>query len=140
MSIMSSFERIIYEVEKGRARITLNRPEKLKSVPPELLEPEVEQLADRLAKIDPDLLSSNKRIINTGLELMGARTLQRLAAEGDARAHRAEATEVFRRTHREKGLKAALTERDGKFGDGRARVKGPEIRDENGRLVNPENG
>ena len=107
----------------------------LKSVPPELLEQEVEQLADRLAKIDPDLLSSNKRIINIGLELMGARTLQRLASEGDARAHRAEATEGFRKTMREKGLKEALTERDGRFGDGRARVRGPETRDENGRLV-----
>jgi len=107
----------------------------LKSVPPDLLEQEVEQLADRMAMIDVDLLSSNKRIINMGLELMGARTLQRMAAEGDARAHRAEATAGFDKTAREKGLKEAFIERDGKFGDGRARVRGPEIRDENGRLV-----
>ena len=38
----------------------------LKSVPREHLEHEVEQLADRLAMIDPDLLSANKRIINLG--------------------------------------------------------------------------
>lgn len=107
----------------------------LKSVPIDLLEQEVEQLADRMAMIDPDLLSSNKRIINLGLELMGARTLQRMAAEGDARAHRAEAVSGFGKTHREKGLKEALLERDDKFGDGRARVKGPEIRDDDGRLV-----
>ena len=35
----------------------------------------------------------------------------------------------------EKGLRDTLRERDAKFGDGRVRVNGPEIRDENGRLV-----
>ena len=45
----------------------------MKAVPKEHLENEVEQLADRLAMIDPDLLSASKRIINMGLELMGAR-------------------------------------------------------------------
>ena len=106
----------------------------LKAVPAELLSAEVEGLADRLALIDPDLLSANKRIVNVGLELMGARTLQRLAAENDARAHLAESARQFRLTAREKGLKAALRERDEKFGDGRARVEGAEVRDEKGRL------
>jgi enoyl-CoA hydratase/carnithine racemase len=106
----------------------------LKAVPAELLSAEVEGLADRLALIDPDLLSANKRIVNIGLELMGARTLQRLAAENDARAHLAESARQFRLTAREKGLKAALRERDEKFGDGRARVEGAEVRDEKGRL------
>src|SRR5262249_57981006 len=45
----------------------------LKAVPAALLEGEVEGLLDRLALIDPDLLAANKRIINIGLELMGAR-------------------------------------------------------------------
>lgn len=107
----------------------------LKSVPKDLLEQEVEQLADRLAMIDPDLLSANKRIINLALELMGARTLQRLAAENDARGHNAAAARGFRQSVMEKGLKETLRERDAKFGDGRARVMGPEIRDEKGRLV-----
>jgi hypothetical protein len=35
-------------------------------------------------------------------------------------------------------LKQALRERDEKLGDGRARVDGPEIRDERGRLKDPE--
>jgi len=107
----------------------------MKSVPADLLEAEVEGLADRLAKIDPDLLSANKRIVNTGMELMGARTLQRMAAENDGRAHRAPGTAAFRQNAKEKGLKAALQARDAEFGDGRARVVGPEIRDEKGRLV-----
>ena len=59
----------------------------LKAVPESLLQNEVEGLADRLCHIDPELLSVNKRSINLGMELMGAMTLQRLAAENDARAH-----------------------------------------------------
>jgi len=106
----------------------------LKAVPADLLGAEVEGLADRMALIDPDLLSANKRIVNIALELMGARTVQRLAAENDARAHLAESARQFRLTAREKGLRAALRERDEKFGDGRARVQGPELRDEKGRL------
>ena len=107
----------------------------LKAVPAEHLEAEVEGLADRLAKIDPDLLSANKRIINQGLELMGARTLQRMAVENDVRGHNAQAALGFGGRVQEKGLKEALRERDGIFGDGRARVNGPEFRDERGYLI-----
>jgi enoyl-CoA hydratase len=107
----------------------------LKSVPADVLAAEVEGLADRMALIDPDLLSANKRIINLGLELMGARTLQRLAAENDARAHRAASAREFGAKVMEKGLKAVLRERDAKFGDGRARVHGAETRDADGRLT-----
>jgi enoyl-CoA hydratase len=107
----------------------------LKSVPADLLEQEVEQLADRMALIDPDLLSANKRILNLGLELMGARTLQRLACENDVRGHNTAAARDFLRSFLEKGLRETFRERDAKFGDGRARVNGPEIRDAEGRLV-----
>lgn len=110
----------------------------MKSVPAELLEAEVEQLADRLALIDPDLLSANKRVINTAMELMGAQVLQRLAAENDARGHRAPGTKAYFAAVKEKGLKGAFAERDAKFGDGRARVDVPEIRDERGFVVEPE--
>jgi len=68
----------------------------LKSVPEEHLEQEVEGLADRLSWIDPEMLSTNKRIINVGMELMGSTVLQRLAAENDARAHTTQAArDVF---------------------------------------------
>ncbi len=109
----------------------------LKSVPAEQLEAEVEGLADRLALIDPDLLSANKRVINVGMELMGAQVLQRLAAENDARGHRAPGTKAYFAAVKEKGLREAFRERDAKFGDGRARVEGPEIRDAEGRLIDP---
>jgi enoyl-CoA hydratase len=107
----------------------------MKSVPAELLEAEVEQLLDRLALIDHHLLAANKRIINLGLELMGARTLQRLAVENDARAHLAPGTAEYYRRSRELGLRQAFRERDARFGDGRARVRGPEIRDARGHLI-----
>ncbi len=104
----------------------------MKAVPADMLEAEVEGLADRLAHIDPDLLAANKRIVNLALELMGARTIQRLAAENDARAHLAPGTRTFRKVAQERGLKAALAGRDAQFGDGRARVNGPERRDDRG--------
>jgi enoyl-CoA hydratase len=107
----------------------------LKSVPSDLLAQEVEQLADRMALIDSDLLSANKRILNLGLELMGARTLQRLACENDVRGHNTESARSFLRSFMEKGLRETFRERDAKFGDGRARVNGPEIRDAQGRLI-----
>ena len=107
----------------------------LKAVPADLLEQEVESLAGRMAHIDPDLLSANKRIINTGLELMGARTLQRMAAENDVRGHNTRAANEFRHSVKENGLKETLNARDAKFGDGRARVNGPELRDADGNLI-----
>ena len=70
-----------------------------------------------------------------GLELMGARTLQRFAAETDARAHRAPGTAAYFEAVRAGGLRGAFRDRDEKFGDSVVRVRGPERRDENGRLL-----
>jgi enoyl-CoA hydratase len=89
----------------------------LKSVPADQLAGEVDALADRLAMVDTDLLSCNKRIVNMGLELMGARTLQRMAAEMDARGHLAAGREQFSKNVKEHGLKEAVRMRDGPFGD-----------------------
>jgi len=100
----------------------------LKAVPTDALEDEVEGLADRFALIDPDLLAANKRITNLALELMGAQTLQRLAGENDARAHRAPAVREYGRSVRERGLKETLRRRDEPFGEGNARVDEPEGR------------
>ena len=107
----------------------------MKAVPADLLTREVDGLLDRLARIDPDLLSTNKRVINIGLELMGARTLQRLAAEMDARGHRAPAARATSRALAEDGVRATVHARDARFPDGVVRVDEPEIRDEDGRFV-----
>ncbi len=92
----------------------------LQSVPTGDLEQVVESLADKMAMIDSELLTANKRVCNLALELMGARTLQRMAAEMDGRAHQAPSVKEFGRISREQGLKPALEWRDSKFGDGRA--------------------
>jgi enoyl-CoA hydratase len=90
-----------------------------KSVPADRLEAEVEALASKMEKIDIELLTPNKRVVNMALELMGARTLQRYAAENDGRAHHAPAVREFGKMAMTSGLKAALEWRDGKFGDSR---------------------
>ncbi len=90
-----------------------------KAVPAGELEAEVEALASKMEEIDTELLTPNKRIVNVAMELMGARTLQRMAAENDGRAHQAPAVREFGRRAMTDGLKAALEWRDGKFGDSR---------------------
>ncbi len=90
----------------------------LKSVPADKLDAEVDALARRIALLDPALASSHKRIVNAGLELMGWPVLQRMASENDSRAHLSPAMAGFMETAKTQGLKAALQERDGPFGDG----------------------
>lgn len=107
----------------------------LKAVEPVDLDAEVDGIANRLAKIDPDLLAANKRSVNLALELMGSQTMQRLAGEIDARAHLARAAQNFGPEVAEKGLRQALRDRDAPFGDGLVRVRGHEKRDDSGKLV-----
>ena len=109
----------------------------MKSVPAQWLKSEVEGLADRFAMVDPELLAANKRIVNLGMELMGSQTLQRLAAENDAKAHTTRAARQVFKDIASNGVKQTITERDAPFGDGFARVVGPERRDAEGRLLTP---
>jgi enoyl-CoA hydratase len=88
-----------------------------KAVPFEQLEGEVEALADKMCRIDPGVLASNKRIVNVALEMMGARTIQRMSAEMDARARLAPGVREFYRIAAEQGMKAALAWRDGAYAD-----------------------
>ena len=88
-----------------------------KAVPFDRLEAEVEALADKMCRIDPAVLSANKRIVGIAMELMGARTVQRMAVEMDSRARLAPGVREFYRIVAEQGLKAALQWRDGDFAD-----------------------
>ena len=96
----------------------------LKSYPAAELETEVMRLADRMGLVDPHLLSANKRLVNLGLELMGARTIQRIGAEIDARGHLAPKAVAFKATMREHGVKHAFQKRDALFGNQYAAVRG----------------
>jgi len=97
----------------------------MESVPSGELEQAVDALARRVALVDADLLAAHKRVVNLALELQGARTMQRLACELDARAHlsRGPRRTQFRSDMAEHGLKTALRNRDEAFGDGQARVR-----------------
>jgi enoyl-CoA hydratase len=94
----------------------------LQSASVDRLDALVDDLAGRMAAINPDILAANKRIINLGLELQHARTLQRLASEMDTRAHQSPARAAWREDVRELGLKAALKKRDAPFGSGEVRL------------------
>jgi enoyl-CoA hydratase len=94
----------------------------LKAVPAEALRAEAAALAERMARIDADVLAANKRIVNMAMELMGARTMQRFAAETDARAHTAAAARAFTAMARQEGLSRAFRHRDAPFGDGMVRL------------------
>lgn len=97
----------------------------LDAVPAADLAAEVQALAERIGAVDPELLAAHKRIVNLALEQMGARTLQRLAAENDARAHLSTGPRRtrFKQDMAEHGLKTALQNRDAPFGDGFVRVR-----------------
>ena len=88
----------------------------LTSVPAEQLDEEVARLAGRMALIDADILACNKRTVNIAMELMGSRTLQRLAAETDVRGHQARSNQEFLRRFSDEGLSAAFRARDQPFG------------------------
>jgi enoyl-CoA hydratase len=96
------------------------------AVPAAELQAEVDALARRVALVDAELLAAHKRVVNLALELAGARTMQRLSAELDARAHlsRGPRRNQFRSDMAEHGLKTALKNRDEPFGDGQVRPKG----------------
>jgi len=95
------------------------------SVPAEELQAATDELARRVALVDAELLAAHKRVVNLSLELAGARTMQRLAAELDARAHlsRGPRRSQFRADMAEQGLKTALKNRDEPFGDGQVRPR-----------------
>ena len=108
----------------------------MKAVPADVLDREVDGLLDRLALIDPDLLAANKRVINLGLELMGADAAT--AGRRDRRAWaRGPRGREFARSLHELGVREAVRARDAKFPDGVVRVDQPEIRDADGRFVDP---
>ena len=99
----------------------------LDSVPADALDGAVDELARRISFVDGELLAAHKRIVNLGMELSGARTLQRLAAESDARAHLSQGPRrtQFKADMAAHGLKEALKNRDAPFGDGMVKFHRP---------------
>lgn len=97
----------------------------LDAVPVDKLNDEVGELARRISFVDAEILSAHKRAVNLSMELMGAKTVQRLVSELDARAHlsQGERRAQFRADMAKHGLKAALQNRDAPFGDSRVHLR-----------------
>jgi enoyl-CoA hydratase len=87
-----------------------------RSFPADRLEAEVLTIAERVAKVPPDLQAINKRVVHRGMEIMGMRDGLRATAELNALGfHQRSSREYFSRLRQ--GVTAALSERDGAFGD-----------------------
>ena len=92
-----------------------------RAFPPERLEEEVLAVAERVAKIHPDVQQINKRSVHRAMEAMGVRTALRAGTEMQALATTTEASkETFGRF--KTGVRQALDARDKAFGDYRTRT------------------
>jgi enoyl-CoA hydratase len=103
-------------VEKGWAN---------RAFPLEELDDAVLEVAGRIAKMPPDLVQMNKRVVHRGMEVMGLRTAIRTGTELCALGTHSKSMYAFVEKAREKGLTTALTERDGQFGDYRTATDQP---------------
>jgi enoyl-CoA hydratase len=87
------------------------------SVPLEDLDRTVQELADKLARIPLTQLISMKLIVNQAYDNMGLQGTQTLGPILDGIMRNTPEGRGFVRTARDRGVKAAVTERDGPWGD-----------------------
>lgn len=88
-----------------------------RAFPADRLDDEVVAIASRITTIPPDLVQLNKRVVHRQMEHMGMRTGIRAGTELCALGIHTESMARFTANIREKGLTAALSERDEAFGD-----------------------
>ena len=88
-----------------------------KAIPDEKLEEEVDKLAQRIAAVEPELVTINKIAINRVYELMGAKTMFDFGCELDGIAHTVDTIVDFKKLAKEQGLKAALEANEKPFKD-----------------------
>ncbi|MEZ5222731.1 MAG: enoyl-CoA hydratase-related protein [Ilumatobacteraceae bacterium] len=87
-----------------------------RSFPAADLEAEVLRIAERVAKVPPDLQALNKRVVHRAMEAMGMRDGMRATADINALGfHQRSSREYFAQFS--KGVTTALSERDKHFGD-----------------------
>lgn len=87
------------------------------------LEEKVLAMAEHIAQMPMDLVQLNKRVVHRQMEVMGLHTGIRLGSELCALGMHQESMQEFMGQVKGKGLKDALSDRDGKFGDYRASDK-----------------
>jgi len=84
--------------------------------PNDTLDTETRKIARRIANVDSELLSLSKTLVNRIFEQKGYSHSMKSSGELIGYARRLKSSLDFRKTTREKGLKAALEERDRPFG------------------------
>jgi enoyl-CoA hydratase len=92
-----------------------------RSHPAAELEAAVLAVAERVAKVPPDLLALNKRAAHRAMEAAGIRTGIRATADIQALGFHQPSSKAYLRSFAERGVKEALSERDRAFGDYRER-------------------
>ncbi|MFB4316040.1 enoyl-CoA hydratase-related protein [Actinomadura sp. 21ATH] len=90
-----------------------------RAFPAASLDGDVLAMAERVARIPPDVLQLNKRTVHRAMEHMGLRGALRAGTEACALATHTEGFRAFMEAAGEGGLTKALSARDGAFGDGR---------------------
>jgi enoyl-CoA hydratase len=88
------------------------------------LDERVIEIASRIAKLPPDIVQINKRVVHRQMEVMGMRTGIRVGTELCALGTRQKSMRAFVE-EMQKGLTDALTKRDAPFGDYRTAEKRP---------------
>ncbi|MBI4300880.1 MAG: enoyl-CoA hydratase/isomerase family protein [Chloroflexi bacterium] len=94
-----------------------------KAVPADKLEEEVTALAERIAIQSADALAVHKHSVNHFYEVMGIYPAVHWAADFDAVYQYTEQAAAWQESVREKGLRGALAQRDGPYGDYGARPR-----------------
>lgn len=88
-----------------------------RAFPAEDLDAEVLRIAERIARVPPDLLAVNKRVVHRAMEAMGMRSGMRATTELQALGFHQASSQAYLRSMIEKGVSQALTDRDAPFGD-----------------------
>jgi enoyl-CoA hydratase len=91
-----------------------------RAYPLEQLEAETLKMAERIAKVDPELAQLNKRLVHRQMEAMGLRAGLRAGTDLHALGWHTPASRAYMTRMRE-GVKAALDVRDSAFGDYRTK-------------------
>jgi enoyl-CoA hydratase len=92
--------------------------------PVDELDEKVVEVASRIAKLPPDIVQINKRVVHRQMEVMGLRTGIRIGTELCALGTRQDSMRAFIK-EMQKGLTDALTKRDAPFGDYRTADQQP---------------
>ncbi|HEV2370112.1 MAG TPA: enoyl-CoA hydratase-related protein [Acidimicrobiales bacterium] len=93
--------------------------------PIEELDERVLEVAEHIAKMPPDVVQINKRVVHRQMEVMGLRTGIRIGTELCALGTHQKSLREFVTKAQTQGLTKTLSERDGQFGDYRTSKKQP---------------